>query len=484
MLKSLIKNKFNLFIVLVYISICLSVSAKSFDILFILKPELNFISIINFSRSIISSIVLLIFIGFITWNFCRKKKIEIDIMLKLFFIFIFIEIIGGINNPKIYEHLYEYDIIFKNYTNKTLISSFINFDQNYYLICLCSILLFFLIINSFLKNFKIEYLLLISFIIFFSYNVVLIFNIYNSFLLSNDFSTYGTLVTAPSNIFFNHSVPRITGVSRLLLFFYIILTCYTFFILKKKTYTKVSLMYLFIIFTGSLIWSFQSRTILLAKIIIDILLVFFLQKKINNKIVIFLILTFFPIILHNSIIIFKNKESRYLFLGELNLLYQKIYKKNNNDINLNNNLIIKKNRIFNENTSGRTEIWNEIIIKSKDSLLFGHGSQADRWYINRDESFYNNASSAFFYALICGGLSGVLIYILIFYRSLKLVFFIFLKNKFFFKKNNLLTVSSFFILISLLLRSLVENSFMLFSIDNIFFLTCYYILIKKVKQSL
>lgn len=484
MLKSLTKNKFNLFIVLVYISICLSVSAKSFDILFILKPELNFISIINFSRSIISSIVLLAFIGFIAWNFYRKKKIEIDILLKLFFIFILIEIIGGINNPKVYEHLYEYDIIFKNYTNKTLISSFINFDQNYYLICLCSILLFFLIISSFFKKFKIEYLLLISFIIFFSYNVVLIFNIYKSFLLSNDFSAYGTLLTDPNNIFFNHSVPRITGVSRLLLFFYIILTCYTFFILKEKNYKKVALLYLFIIFTGSLIWSFQSRTILLTKIIIDGLLIYFLQIKIKNKIIIFLILTLFPIILHNSIILVKNKESKDLFLSELNLVFKKILTKNNNEINLNNNLIIKTNRIFNENTSGRTEIWNAIIKKSKDSLLFGHGSQADRWYINRDDSFYNNASSAFFYSLICGGVSGVLIYILIFYKSLKLAFFIFLRNKFFFKKNNLLTISSFFILIALLLRSLVENSFMLFSIDNIFFLTCYYILIKKVKQSL
>jgi hypothetical protein len=279
-------------------------------------------------------------------------------------------------------------------------------------------------------------------------------------------------------------VPRITGVSRLLLFFYIILTCYTFFILKEKNYKKVALLYLLIIFTGSLIWSFQSRTILLTKIIIDVLLIYFLQIKIKNKIIIFLILTLLPIILHNSIILVKNKESKDLFLSELNLVFKNIYTKNNNDINLNNNLIIKKNRIFNENTSGRTEIWNAIIKKSKDSLLFGHGSQADRWYINRDDSFYNNASSAFFYSLICGGVSGVLIYILIFYKSLKLVFFIFLRNKFFFKKNNLLTISSFFILIALLLRSLVENSFMLFSIDNIFFLTCYYILIKKVKQSL
>ena len=483
MLKFLLKNKFNLLAVFAYILICLSISAKSFDVLFVSKEEFNFIFFINFLRSIISSILIFLFIGFIFTN-SLKTKIEVDIVLKLFFIFIFIQIIGGFNNTKIYESLYEYNVIFNSYSNKIWISLFIYFDQNYYLICLSSFLLFFLIINSFLKNFKIEYLLLISFIIFFSYNVVLIFNIYNSFLLSNDFSAYGTLLTDPSNIFFNHSVPRITGVSRLLLFFYIILTCYTFFILKKKNYTKVALLYLFIIFTGSLIWSFQSRTTLLTKIIIDILLIYFLQIKIKNKIIIFLILTFFPIILHNSIILLKNKESRDLFLGEVNLINKKIFSKNNNDINLNNNLIITQNRIFNENTSGRTEIWNAIIKKSKDSLFFGHGSQADRWYINRHDSFYNNASSAFFYALICGGASGVLIYILIFYKSLKLALFIFLKNKFFFKNNNLLTISSFFIFIALLLRSLVENSFMLFSIDNIFFLTCYYILIKKVKQNL
>ena len=483
MLKFLSAKKLNLYVIFAYILICLSISAKSFDILFVSKEEFNYIFFINFLRSIISSILIFLFIGFIFSN-SLKKKIEIDIVLKLFFIFIFIQIIGGFNNTKIYASLFEYNVIFNSYSNKIWISLFIYFDQNYYLISLSSFLLFFLIINSFLKNFKIEYLLLISFIIFFSYNVVLIFNIYRSFLLSNDFSAYGTLLTDPSNIFFNHSVPRITGVSRLLLFFYIILTCYTFFILKKNNYTKIALLYLFIIFIGSLIWSFQSRTTLLTKIIIDILLIYFFQIKIKNKIIIFLILTFFPIFLHNSIILLKNKESRNLFLSESNLIYKKIFTKNNNDINLNNNLIIKKNRIFNENTSGRTEIWNLIIKKSKDNLLFGHGSQADRWYINRHDPFYSNASSAFFYSLICGGITGVLIYILIFYKSLKLAFFIFLENKFFFKNNNLLTISSFFIFIALLLRSLVENSFMLFSVDNIFFLTCYYILIKKVKQNL
>ena len=158
MLKSLTKNKFSQFVLFVYILICFSISAKSFDILFISKPELNLILIINFFRSIISGILFFLFLGFIFWN-SLPKKIEIDAMFKLFFIFIFTQIIGGINNPKIYENLYEYNIIFNTYSNKIWIFLFIYFDQNYYLICLSSFLLFFLIINSFLKKFKMEYLL-------------------------------------------------------------------------------------------------------------------------------------------------------------------------------------------------------------------------------------------------------------------------------------------------------------------------------------
>jgi hypothetical protein len=482
MLKFLSAKKLNLYVIFAYILICLSISAKSFDILFVSKEEFNYIFFINFLRSIISSILIFLFIGFIFSN-SLKKKIEIDIVLKLFFIFIFIQIIGGFNNAKIYESLYEYNVIFNSYSNKIWISLFIYFDQNYYLICLSSFLLFFLIINSFLKNFKIEYLLLISFIIFFSYNVVLIFNIYKSFLLSNDFSAYGTIITDPGTSFFSHSVPRITGVSRLLLFFYIILNCFTFFILKKKNNINIALLYTCIIFSGTLIWSFQSRTVLLTKLIIDILILFFFEKKIRIKVLIFLIFTFLPIILHNSIVFIKNEDSKVLFKSEFTQLYSNIFKVKNNEIKIENNLIIKKNRVFNEGTSGRTEIWNSIIKKVKESPFFGYGSQADRWYINRSDPFYNNASSALFYSLICGGITGVLIYLSIFFKTLKLVFITFLRKKNFFKNNNLLTISSFFILIALLLRSLVENSFMIFSIDNIFFLTCYYILRKKIMQS-
>ena len=429
------------------------------------------------------TILSFLFASLVFYN-SLKKKIEADTMFKFFFCFIVIQIIGEINNPKIYAEYYEYNIVFKTISNKMWISLFIFYDQNYYLINLSSLLLFFLIVNTFFKDFKIEYLLLICLIIFLSYNIFLIFNIYKSFLLSSDLSAYGTMVTDPSSNFFNHSVPRITGVSRLLLFFYITLTCYMFFIFKKKSFIKTILIYFIIILVGSLIWSFQSRTIIIAKIIIDILLIYFLREKKLVKIVIFLILTFFPILAHNSILLIKNIETRTIVVKESKKIYQKIFKDNQDEINLDDNLLIKKNRILVRDTSGRTQIWKSIIKKSKDNLLFGHGPQADRWYINRSDVFYNNASSAFFYSLICGGISGVFIYILIFYKTLKLLYLIFLKNKSFFYDNNLLTISSFFILIILLLRSLVENSFMLFSIDNIFFLTCYYILNRKIKQGL
>ena len=483
MLKFLTVNKFNFLAVFGYILICLSISAKSFDIIYITKDKLNFIYFSNFLRSIIPSALSFFFIVIILYNFLKKKK-EVDIMFKLFFFFIFIQIIGQINNPKIYEDLYEYNIVFNTYSNKIWTYLFIYYDQNYYLINLFSFLLFFLIINTFLKDFKIEYLLLVCLAIFLSYNFFLIFNIYKSFLLSNLFSAYGTPITDPSNSLFNHSVPRITGVSRLLLIFYITFACYIFFILKKKTYIRTILLCVILIFMGTLIWSFQSRTILIAKIIIEIVLIYLLNKKKLTKIIIFLILTFFPIILHNSILLTKNSETRNLYLKEFDTIYQKTTGGKQADISSDGNLIISQNRIFNKNTSGRTVIWKAIIEKSKDNLFFGYGSQADRWYINRSDPFYNNASSAFFYSLICGGISGVLIYILIFYKTMKLIYQTFVNRKFFFNNNNLFTISSFFILIILLLRSLVENSFMIFSIDNIFFLTCYYILNKKISQRL
>jgi hypothetical protein len=114
--------------------------------------------------------------------------------------------------------------------------------------------------------------------------------------------------------------------------------------------------------------------------------------------------------------------------------------------------------------------------------MFGYGSQSDRFYINRDKKEFSNASSAFFYSLICAGLFGILIYFLICANIIKLMT-VYIKKKLLIPENEIISKCSLFIMISILLRSLVENSFMIFSVDNLLFLICYFILIKKLKIS-
>ena len=85
MLEFLIKKKFNTIIITTYILILLTVGAKSFDILFITHPKLSFVPFINFLRTVIPFILFFFSIGFIAWNYQLKKKIEIDLLLKIFF---------------------------------------------------------------------------------------------------------------------------------------------------------------------------------------------------------------------------------------------------------------------------------------------------------------------------------------------------------------------------------------------------------------
>jgi hypothetical protein len=479
MLKFLIKKKFNTIIITTYILILLTVGAKSFDILFITHPKLSFVPFINFLRTVIPFILFFFFLGFIAWNYQLKKKIEIDLLLKIFFFFIVIQITGGINNPKNYENFYEYNIIFNTYSEKILIFLFIHFDQNYYLISLITIMTFFVIINSFFKNFKIENLLLVCVIIIALYNAPLIIMSYKNFLLTDQFSTYGTEATNPNAVFFNHSVPRTTGVSRSLLLIYILFAVYLLNSNKKK---NTFFNFIFIILLSTLIWSFQSRAILFTKLIIDFLIIIgFWQNTFKKKIILFISIILLPIIIHNAIVIFKNKESYSLYKKYLSTVLENKNFDLNNELILNNNKILVNNRILIPNTSGRIGIWNTIIDKSKQSIFLGYGSQADRWYINRDEPSLNNASSALFYSLICGGIFGVMTYLLIVYTSAKVIL-TFLIKKFLFRNISFVTKASFFIIISILIRSIVENSFMLFSVDNIIFFTCYFILRKKIKK--
>ena len=115
------------------------------------------------------------------------------------------------------------------------------------------------------------------------------------------------------------------------------------------------------------------------------------------------------------------------------------------------------------NTSGRVRLWKKTLPYISSSY-FGYGPQADRIYIKQ------NISNLILYSLLCGGIIGAIsiisIYLLIIYKIINLVFM----NQIFKKKNYLYEKISIIIIGFLLLRSLVEVSFGIFSIDMIFFL--------------
>ena len=119
-------------------------------------------------------------------------------------------------------------------------------------------------------------------------------------------------------------------------------------------------------------------------------------------------------------------------------------------------------RRFDTFSSGRFDDWQEIFDKIKfKSLILGYGSQADRYLINQ------SASNGLIYALISSGILGFIFYV--FFSLMILVRLI--KNFLNIKNNNYLNFYSSLIVMILLLRSILETSYAVFSIDLIILLT-------------
>ena len=146
-------------------------------------------------------------------------------------------------------------------------------------------------------------------------------------------------------------------------------------------------------------------------------------------------------------------------------------------------------RVFSSHTGGRLTLWQDTLKNYDKKKLFGYGPQGDRFFLSstitsddfgfkKDREYYgfgNNVSNMFLYALLSGGIFSVGSIILIFYEILKVL--IKNKNKLFSKKNSVNLNFSLTCLIFLLIRSVFENSFALFSVDFLlFYLSIVYVL--------
>ena len=123
-------------------------------------------------------------------------------------------------------------------------------------------------------------------------------------------------------------------------------------------------------------------------------------------------------------------------------------------------------------SSGRYDDWKNLISKTNKSFYFGFGSQADRFLINQ------TASSGLVYAYSSSGIIGLLFYCIFILSCLFQIF----KNLIlrFRQPADEKKMISIIILI-LILRSILESSFAVFSIDLIILITIFINLIKKDK---
>lgn len=320
---------------------------------------------------------------------------------------------------------------------------------------------------------------------------------------------YGNLTT-----FLENNDIRSSGVSRIALVLLII-----YVTILKKHISKKILKDLPIFIISTIIFLYESRAIVLLLtllLVIDLFFKFFEKKFFNNIIKYFIFFLMLPLLISlqinnihspyekNKVLIKKAKNKIYVVnknlmtqINNYSLPYYPIYSQytalddfsytniyfipsiNLNDYSVNptEQVVLEKtkfckvikclddsNRIMNKEkfltTSGRIGDWKEILHRFNNrDLIFGYGSQGDRYLINQ------TASNGIMYAFSSSGFIGMLFFIFFsFIISLKIIKFFFLK-----KIIDPINQFSVFILIIILVRSLIESSYAVFGIDFMLF---------------
>jgi len=305
------------------------------------------------------------------------------------------------------------------------------------------------------------------------------FNLISSSILGNNFSYfYGNSFFSESSTFLMQATPRVTGLGRLSLIIFIF--CFFYLIKKKHKYIIKYFLFLSLFILSTFIYILQSRGAYIGLILTILIYSLFHNDKLIKKIFIFIFFWILPILTFESL-----KYMMHLTNNFKNI-------ENSKNIENENEFFLKNNRfVYNQTSSGRSEIWlNSLNIIKDEKIIIGRGPQSDRKlieeYLRKNKNvtrFYvweNNSSNALIYSYLCGGIIGFILLISIYYAFAKeITKSIFVKKVI--NSNDTYASSSLTILIYLILRSLFENSFALFSIDLFLALLSYYILINFKK---
>ena len=310
-----------------------------------------------------------------------------------------------------------------------------------------------LILNNFSKNDGLDntILLKINLIILLAY-ILIIFIEQNFYLKVEYYINFWDFGIATNS----------NGVSRILSMINIFITCNYF--TKKR-----NMMLLFLIFIiNFIIISMESRQGVLLILVQLLLIIFYYSKKneLIKKILKYLIvLIIIPICLS---FIYKNnaKNNRlFLFQGELKQFQLE-----------SENIINRLDQI----TTGRLDKWkislNHIINSDTKNLLFGNGPEFDRKIIRAKG---NDVANGMIYIVLCGGVMGLFFFFLIIKKILYIIFNVFCnKEKF---NKDVYFCFSICCIISLTLRTLIENGFLFYGVDYLLVISSLFYAAKKLK---
>jgi O-antigen ligase len=451
------KKRLEISLLICWIATLLSINSNLYGVeytdyqIFSIKKNLLLFNYLRFYLPFITIIFLLSLFFFI------KKKFNL-VLCAFFFYFFYQLILLFVLNNDINERVYT--VLGEKIKNYQLVVNAISTLLIFYY---SNIIKF----KDFYKNLLIITITFIGFIsIFFCVQLM-----WEFFSKKETYYFYVSNALAAEQLSLLQANPRITGLSRMILLIFFLFYFINISNLKIKLIKYFSSIVLFscIFF----IYGMQSRGSWIGVLLLIFMNILFYKEKIRKKILTLIILIFLPIITFHLFIKIKN-----YYLTEVT---QK------EKVESIQNLVKNQERLSsNYTTSGRTEIWRNIIsIVKEEKIILGKGPQSDRYlltkYIDKNKNiinfqiYENNASNAILYSYLCGGIFGLFIIIFLYINFAYIIYKITFVKRIFFK-NNILLNFSIVTLSYLLIRSIFENSFSLFSIDFMILILCYFII--------
>ena len=467
-------NLIYLFIIITWMSLCLSINTKPGEMYQIFDGSIKLINGLRFLVPITTVTITLLMLVLLIFN---KKINNTSIILILFFLYFVSQIIGLINTPS------------RDFTL-----------ENTYLILFALGTLSTLILLDNYQSKKICYAILtLTFLIFTSAYLFILFHSPELFFLAiQDGSLYNLFNINQDH--FGQSSPRITGATRI--FGVFALFCLTFIFIKKKINKVNFLIYIIVISLSLFVWLGQSRGSLLCYYATLFILIFFLNDlSLLKKILLIISIPLISISVSN-ILIDNSKKIVEVYLEvsdkEFTPLAEEIKKKIKKNEMYEQNFERKKNiltygflsgnsgvRVLdNKTSSGRLELWKLSLEKYNKKKIFGYGPQADRYLLHNSEIEHlwsTNSSNLLIYGFLSGGYVGLMILVLIYFYVFLIILKFLIVNKIYLLKyritrNNIFHTLGMITTIFFLIRSLFENSYGLFSVDFLFMIVSIYIL--------